>query len=150
MRHGKVFVEDSFAGIISETSSGFTFEYDTAYLGSENALPVSITLPLRQEAYESKTLFSFFDGLIPEGWLLNDTEELAITLQGFKKKLMSFDFIHAMEDTGVDRTVAERIVGRFQKYRKTWIDCIDVSFITEEQKRNYKMLITSRLDALLK
>lgn len=79
-----------------------------------------------------------------------DTEELAITLQGFKKKLMSFDFIHAMEDTGVDRTVAERIVGRFQKYRKTWIDCIDVSFITEEQKRNYKMLITSRLDALLK
>lgn len=74
MRQGKVFVEDYFAGIISETASGFTFVYDEAYLNSENALPVSITLPLRQEAYESKTLFSFFDGLIPEGWLLNIAE----------------------------------------------------------------------------
>lgn len=74
MRQGKVFVEDSFAGIITETASGFTFEYDEDYLNSENALPVSITLPLRQEAYESKTLFSFFDGLIPEGWLLSIAE----------------------------------------------------------------------------
>ena len=32
---------------------------------------VSLTLPLRAEAYESNTLFPFFDGLIPEGWLLN-------------------------------------------------------------------------------
>lgn len=31
---------------------------------------VSLTLPLRPEPYASKTLFSFFDGLIPEGWLL--------------------------------------------------------------------------------
>ena len=32
---------------------------------------VSLTLPLRDEPYDSSTLFSFFDGLIPEGWLLN-------------------------------------------------------------------------------
>ena len=32
---------------------------------------MSLTLPLRAEAYESNTLFPFFDGLIPEGWLLN-------------------------------------------------------------------------------
>lgn len=79
-----------------------------------------------------------------------DTEELAIPLQGFKKKLMPFDFIHAMEDTGLDRTVAERIVAKFQKFRKPWFDCIDASFITDEQKCDYKKLITSRLDALLK
>lgn len=74
MRRGKVFIEETFAGIISETASGFTFEYDKAYLDSDDALPVSLTLPLRQEAFESKTLFSFFDGLIPEGWLLNIAE----------------------------------------------------------------------------
>ena len=28
-------------------------------------------MPLRREAYMSNTLFPFFDGLIPEGWLLN-------------------------------------------------------------------------------
>ena len=33
--------------------------------------PVSLTLPIREEPYKSKTLFSFFDGLIPEGWLLD-------------------------------------------------------------------------------
>lgn len=74
MRQGKVYVEDTYAGVISERTDGFTFEYDEEYLNSENALPVSITLPLRKEAYESKTLFSFFDGLIPEGWLLNIAE----------------------------------------------------------------------------
>lgn len=28
-------------------------------------------MPLQKEEYSSKTLFTFFDGLIPEGWLLN-------------------------------------------------------------------------------
>lgn len=74
MRHGKVFIEETFAGIISETAGGVTFEYDKAYLESEDALAISLTLPLHQEAFESKTLFSFFDGLIPEGWLLNIAE----------------------------------------------------------------------------
>lgn len=30
-----------------------------------------LTLPLRAEAYTSGVLFPFFDGLIPEGWLLD-------------------------------------------------------------------------------
>ena len=46
------------------------FASDTDYLQSENASAVSLTLPLQSEEYTSKTLFSFFDGLIPEGWLL--------------------------------------------------------------------------------
>ena len=40
-------------------------------LSREDARAVSLTLPMKREAYESNTLFSFFDGLIPEGWLLN-------------------------------------------------------------------------------
>lgn len=74
MRQGKVFVENDFAGVISEIAGSFIFEYDEAYLLKENALPVSITLPLKKEKYVSKTLFPFFDGLIPEGWLLNIAE----------------------------------------------------------------------------
>ena len=30
-----------------------------------------MTLPLQEEAYTSPVLFPFFDGLIPEGWLLD-------------------------------------------------------------------------------
>jgi serine/threonine-protein kinase HipA len=32
---------------------------------------VSLTLPLRATPFRSNTLFAFFDGLIPEGWLLD-------------------------------------------------------------------------------
>ena len=48
-----------------------TFVYDEEYLKLKNPKAISLTIPLRKEPYISKTLFSFFDGLIPEGWLLN-------------------------------------------------------------------------------
>ncbi|MBQ9488989.1 MAG: HipA N-terminal domain-containing protein [Lachnospiraceae bacterium] len=73
-REGKVYVQDQFAGLIRETDQGYEFLYDQDYLAKENALPVSLTLPLREEAYVSNTLFPFFDGLIPEGWLLDVVE----------------------------------------------------------------------------
>jgi serine/threonine-protein kinase HipA len=71
MRTAEVFYKNILAGIISENDEGYTFQYDTAYLESKGAKPVSLTLPLQQQPYESKVLFPFFDGLIPEGWLLN-------------------------------------------------------------------------------
>lgn len=70
-RSARVYVRRIFAGILTETDEGYAFAYDPDYLAAENATPVSLTLPLRSEAYTSKTLFSFFDGLIPEGWLLD-------------------------------------------------------------------------------
>ena len=73
-REGKVYVQDQFAGLIRETDQGYEFLYDQDYLAKENALPVSLTLPLREEVYVSNTLFPFFDGLIPEGWLLDVVE----------------------------------------------------------------------------
>ena len=70
-RTAYVYVRDTFAGILKETDSGYSFVYDIDYLKSEKPTAVSLTLPLQKEEYTSKTLFSFFDGLIPEGWLLN-------------------------------------------------------------------------------
>ena len=66
-----VYYKDHFAGYLTETDEGYTFVYDKEYLKSSAAMPISLTLPLRNDTYESKALFSFFDGLIPEGWLLN-------------------------------------------------------------------------------
>lgn len=65
-----VYVRNIFAGILEETDAGYSFAYDAAYLKRENASAVSLTLPLTEQMYTSKTLFPFFDGLIPEGWLL--------------------------------------------------------------------------------
>ena len=66
-----VYVRNHFAGTLSETDEGYCFSYDPAYLQSPHPSPVSLTLPLTEESYHSKTLFSFFVGLIPEGWLLS-------------------------------------------------------------------------------
>ncbi|WP_026953585.1 HipA N-terminal domain-containing protein [Algoriphagus vanfongensis] len=70
MRQGEIWVADQLAGILSEEEEGYVFTYKKKYLGAKNALPVSLTLPLQQEPFLSETLFPFFDGLIPEGWLL--------------------------------------------------------------------------------
>ena len=70
-RTAYVYVRNVFAGTLSETDEGYTFAYDDDYLKTEDSSAVSLTLPLSDEPYSSKTLFSFFDGLIPEGWLLD-------------------------------------------------------------------------------
>ena len=71
LRSAKVYVRNTFAGILSETDEGYQFDYDKSYLLSEGASAVSLTLPLSDKPYTSKNLFPFFDGLIPEGWLLD-------------------------------------------------------------------------------
>ncbi|MDY5279019.1 HipA N-terminal domain-containing protein [Sharpea porci] len=70
-RTAYIYVQDHFAGLLKDTDDGYLFQYDENYLQSTNPLPVSLTLPLSHEHYLSKTLFAFFDGLIPEGWLLD-------------------------------------------------------------------------------
>ena len=70
-----VYYKDKFAGFLIENDEGYTFQYDNEYLRLLDAMPVSLTLPLRSDAFESRILFPFFDGLIPEGWLLNLTIE---------------------------------------------------------------------------
>lgn len=74
-RSAEVWVDTVPAGRISESDSGYMFAYEPAYLAIPDALPVSLSLPLRHEPYASKTLFPFFDGLIPEGWLLAVAEK---------------------------------------------------------------------------
>lgn len=71
MRQAKIFYKEQLAGILTENDAGYEFRYLPEYLSLETAKPVSLTLPLRKEAYVSGVLFPFFDGLIPEGWLLD-------------------------------------------------------------------------------
>lgn len=73
MRRAKVIMYDQLAGIITEDDEGFHFTYDNQYLKSENAEAISLTMPLHTKTVSSKILFPFFDGLIPEGWLLDLT-----------------------------------------------------------------------------
>lgn len=71
MRQAKIYVHDVWAGILTENDEGFHFQYRSEYLEQEVAEAVSLTLPLTGDIYHSNVLFPFFDGLIPEGWLLD-------------------------------------------------------------------------------
>ena len=71
MKQAKVYMHDELAGILTEDEEGYHFIYDDNYLNSRDPEPVSITIPLVKDTYSSKILFPFFDGLIPEGWLLD-------------------------------------------------------------------------------
>jgi serine/threonine-protein kinase HipA len=74
MKQAKIYMYHTFAGILTEDENGYRFEYDADYLANETAEAISLTLPLTDKAYISNLLHPFFDGLIPEGWLLDIAE----------------------------------------------------------------------------
>ncbi len=67
----KVLYDGVLAARLSETDDGYTLQYDEQYLEQPGNRLISLNLPKRKEPYTSKVLFPFFDGLIPEGWLLD-------------------------------------------------------------------------------
>ncbi|HET7115660.1 MAG TPA: HipA N-terminal domain-containing protein [Hanamia sp.] len=70
-KNARVLYDGKPAAILSETDDGYVLKYDDRYLAQPESKSISFTLPKRKEAYSGKTLFAFFDGLIPEGWLLD-------------------------------------------------------------------------------
>ncbi len=71
MRQAEIYRKGMLAGILSEDGGEYRFCYDKAYMEQKESLPISLTLPLQEDAFVSPVLFPFFDGLIPEGWLLD-------------------------------------------------------------------------------
>ena len=72
MRQARIYYGDQLAGILSETAGGeFSFAYDPAYVEAYPNDFVTFSMPVRLAPYRSSHLFPVFDGLIPEGWLLD-------------------------------------------------------------------------------
>jgi serine/threonine-protein kinase HipA len=69
IRRARVYYRDRLAGTLTERrEGGYRFVYDPAYL--EDGPPIALTLPLRAAPFDSRELFPFFAGLVPEGWYL--------------------------------------------------------------------------------
>lgn len=75
MRKALIKFNTQLAGWLTQDEYGYHFLYDATYLTSQQARPISLTLPLQEAAFTSNVLFPFFDGLIPEGWLLEIVEK---------------------------------------------------------------------------
>jgi len=72
MRQAKIFYDSIYCGLLTETDDGdYMFGYDGEYVKQHPGQFITFNLPVRKEPYIEKRLFPFFEGLIPEGWLLN-------------------------------------------------------------------------------
>lgn len=78
--------------------------------------------------------------VIPE-----DTEELALTLNGKKRNLRKDDFTKVIVASGIEPKVMENMAKRFRKALPKWFEIIDASFIPNAMKRQYKQLILQRM-----
>lgn len=72
MRQARIYYDSIFCGLLTETNDGdFTFKYNDNYLNEYPEQFITFTMPVREDEYREKRLFAFFEGLIPEGWLLD-------------------------------------------------------------------------------
>jgi serine/threonine-protein kinase HipA len=78
-----------------------------------------------------------------------DTEELALTLNGKKRRINRKDFVEAASKAGISEKTVEGMVKQFKKCLPAWEKKIDESFLSEEMKVDYKLLITNRINRLL-
>lgn len=59
------------AGHLTETDDGkYLFQYTLDYVANHPNQFITFTMPVKNDPYKDTRLFSFFEGLIPEGWLL--------------------------------------------------------------------------------
>ena len=68
MRRARVFVNKDFAGVLEEIEKHkkYRFDYVEGYAG----LPVSLTMPVKQKSFIFDHFPPFFEGVLPEGFLL--------------------------------------------------------------------------------
>src|SRR6516165_6091253 len=66
----KVFLNSRFVGQLRrQTSGAISFQYNQSWLEWDSALPVSLSLPLREQAYLGAPVLAVFENLLPD----NDT-----------------------------------------------------------------------------
>lgn len=72
MRQALIKYNNIEAGLLTETEQGeYLFEYSKSYIQEYPNQFITFQMPVSKQVYKSNRLFAFFDGLIPEGWLLN-------------------------------------------------------------------------------
>ena len=78
----------------------------------------------------------------------SDKEELALTLNAKKKKIKAQDFVSAMTNSGLDGKVIQNMFQRFRSAEEKWYDWIENSFLPQEMKTGYTMMIKERMSRL--
>ena len=89
-----------------------------------------------------------YDMLSTELVMPEDKEELALNLNGKKRKLKKSDFVTTMCATGLEEKVIENLFRKFLRMEDKWMEFIDISFLPEKMQIGYKEIISEKLERL--
>ena len=148
-RKGYVYIQNHFSGIIAETEEGYIFTYDQDYLDKEDAVAVSLTLPLRQEPGSRNFQLSKAYDMLPVNVIMpEDKEQLALTINGKKRNIHKKEFRILAESCGIPLNSAERMMKKVCSLKAKLFTQIEESCLSAEQKEQMEELISKRLDIL--
>ena len=94
------------------------------------------------------TLSPAYDMLSTALVMPEDTEELALTLNGRKRKIKKADFEVAMQASGLDRKVMDNVFNKFLKAQDKWFEFINGSFLPDDMQERYRVIIADKLAML--
>lgn len=77
-----------------------------------------------------------------------DDEELALTLNGRKKRLKRVDFVSAGVTMGIDPKILDRLIGKYVRLYPRMSEFIGQSFLDEELKNRYNEMLRERISRL--
>lgn len=77
-----------------------------------------------------------------------DDEDMALNLNGKKKKIRRSDFTAAFNTLNLDKKQQENIFRKMEKVKPQWMALIDISFLNDEFKADYKTLVENRFSRL--
>ena len=77
-----------------------------------------------------------------------DEEDLALTLNGKKKKLRKKDFLEAINRFNIDSKAIENLFDKFRKSEKQWYEFINISFLPDDMKNSFQNLIKERISRI--
>jgi serine/threonine-protein kinase HipA len=77
-----------------------------------------------------------------------DQEEMALTLNGRKKKLNKKDFVSMMDTLKLDHKQQTNIFDRMKKAFPAWLSGIEQSFMSEPYKDQFKHILTERMERI--
>ena len=100
----------------------------------------------RKCGYASEKLFTYYSltpgyDMISTALLMpEDTEELALTLYGKRRKIKRSDFEVAMNSCSLEKKIIDNLFSKFTKVAEKWLEFIDISFLPKEMKQQYKLI----------
>lgn len=99
----------------------------------------------KPNAYE---LTPAYDMIAAQLLLPDDLEDLALNLNGKKRKLKRQDFNQAMLKGGIPEKAIENLWKRIEKGMENWSELIDHCFLSSDQKNSFKALINNKASRL--